>query len=209
MARAQKLDLYRLHRDQYVARRKPALVTIPPVPYLAIDGEGEPSGEAFQARIGGMYAMAFTIKMTRKFAGQQDYKVCHLEGLYWADDEEASFAELPREQWRWKLILRVPDFIEEGDLDKARAALHKKNKPPDFEEVRLETIDEGQCVQMLHVGPYADEPQTLEQMQQLAAANGLAFHGRHHEIYLSDPRRVPPERLRTILRMPVQPGEKA
>jgi hypothetical protein len=143
--------------------------------------------------------------MTRKFAGGQDYKVCQLEGLWWADGSSADFTAVPRDQWRWKLLIRVPDFIGQADLDQAKAALRDKGKPPAFESVRLETIEEGPCVQMLHVGPYAEEPATLALMRQFAAAGGLEFRGPHHEIYLSDPRRVPPERLRTILRMPVEP----
>ncbi len=206
-AKTDKLDLYKLHRDQYAARKSPVLVTIPPVPCLAIDGEGRPRGEAFQASVGGMYAMAFTIKMTRKFAGQ-DYKVCHLEGLYWSGGKPGCF-DVSSDELHWKLLIRVPDFIGAEDLTQASAALRKKNKPPDFEKVALETIEEGPCVQMLHVGPYAEEPRSIEQMRQLATDNGLVFHGRHHEIYLSDPRRVPPERLKTILRMPVRPRDEA
>ena len=112
--------------------------------------------------------------------------------------------EAGKDQWRWKLLIRVPTFIRETDLAKARAALAVKGKPPEFRKVRLEKISEGLCVQALHVGPYADEPAIVAAMADLAAAEGLKLHGRHHEIYLSDPRRVPPERLKTILRHPVR-----
>ena len=207
-ADAEKLDLYKLHKDQYVKPKTPVLVTVPAVPYLAIDGQGPPAGETFQARIGGLYGTAFTLKFQSKFAGR-DYKVCHLEGLYWGGEGAVGFVDLPREQWCWTLLIRVPDFIGAEDVEQAKAALREKGKPPDFEAVRLETLEEGPCVQVLHVGPCADEPASLEQMRQLAEDEGLVFHARHHEIYLSDPRRVAPERMRTILRVPVRPRGEA
>ena len=204
MAKADKLDLYKEHKADYVASKKaPVLVEVPPASHLAITGQGEPGGEAFTAKVGAMYSMAFTIKMTRKFAGLGDYKVCHLEGLWWWTGK-GDFFDQPREKWCWKLLIRTPDFVKSADLNKAKQALEAKAKPPEFNEVKLESIEEGLCVQMLHVGPYSTEPETIQLMRQFAAENGLSFHGLHHEIYLSDPRRVPPERLRTILRNPVR-----
>jgi hypothetical protein len=207
MAKAQKLDLHKEHKDQYVARRKPVLVTIPPVPYLTVDGRGEPGGETFTTKVGAMYAAAFTVKMTRKFAGR-DYKVAPLEGLWWGRDESRpdDLFGVPRDQLRWKLLIRVPEFITAGELEQAREKLLAKGKGPEVAEVRLERIEEGLCVQMLHVGPYETEPETIRAMADFAAGEGLSLHARHHEIYLSDPRRVPPERLRTILRTPVRKG---
>ena len=201
MANTQKLDLHKEHKQEYVTPKTPKLVEVGPAKYLAIEGEGEPGGEVFQAKVKAMYGMAFTIKMTKKFAGQ-DYKVCHLEGLWWGEGKGAEFFELPRDQWRWKLLIRVPEFIGPDDLKQARETLLKKGKGPEVIEVELETLAEGPCVQMLHVGPYSTEPETVEAMRRFAADNGLTLRGRHHEIYLSDPRRVAPERLRTILRQP-------
>jgi len=204
LAKAQKLDLYKEHREDYVASRKaPALVEVSAGSYLTISGRGEPGGDVFVARVGALYSVAFTIKMTRKFAGAGDYKVCHLEGLWWGPGK-GDFFDLPRDQWRWKLLIRVPDFITPAEIEQARQALAAKGKPPECNEVKLESIAEGLCVQMLHVGPYSTEPQTIRVMWEFAKEDGLSFHGRHHEIYLSDPRRVPPERLRTILRNPVR-----
>jgi len=198
-----KLDLYKLHKDEYITPRKPALIKTKPAKYLAIAGKGAPGGDDFTACIGALYGMAFTIKMTRKFAGKQDYAVCKLEGQWFFDRDPA---ETPREEWRWKLMIRTPDFISEADRKKAVVTLLKRGKAPEVEEVTLEGIDEGQCVQMLHVGPYDRESETIAVMKQFAAAKGFAFAGPHHEIYLSDPRRVPPERLKTILREPVARG---
>ncbi len=203
MAKTDKLDLYKEHREDYAASKKaPCLVDVSPARYLAITGQGEPGGDEFTAKVGAMYSVAFTIKMTRKFAGLGDYKVCHLEGLWWGPGK-GDFFDQPREKWCWKLLIRIPDFIKPNDLKEAKQALTAKGKPPEFNKVELESIEEGLCVQMLHVGPYSTESETIEAMRQLATENGLSFCGRHHEIYLSDPRRVPPERLRTLLRYPV------
>jgi hypothetical protein len=192
-----KLDLYKVHKAEYVTPRKPALVRAKPAQYLAIEGRGAPGNARFQACIGALYGMAFTVKMTRKFAGKQDYVVCKLEGQYFGD-----LPATPKEEWTWKLLIRTPDFIGQKDMEAAVATLIKRGKSPEVKEVKLETIDEGDCVQMLHVGPYDKEHETVAQMRCFAEAGGLKLAGPHHEIYLSDPRRVPPERLKTILRVP-------
>jgi hypothetical protein len=202
MQATEKLDLYKLNKTEYAGRRKPGLVEIKAATYLAIAGQGEPGGKQFTASIGALYGAAFTIKMTRKFGGQQDYAVCKLEGRWWCDSVP-EFSKAPPKQWQWKLMIRTPEFVTQAELDKAIALLLKRGKEPEVKQVRLETIEEGQCVQMLHVGPYDKECETLTLMREFAAKKGLSFHGRHHEVYLSDPRRVPPERLKTILRHPV------
>ena len=200
MAKLEKIDLYKLHKNEYVARQTPVLIQCKPAQYLAITGQGTPGGERFTACIGALYAMAFTIKMTRKFAGKQDYAVCKLEGQWFFEGDPAG---IPKEQWRWKLMIRTPDFIAEKDRKQAIATLLKRGKPREVQEVLLETLKEGKCVQMLHVGPYERECDSIALMQTFAEGQGLRFAGPHHEIYLSDPRRVPPERLKTILREPV------
>ena len=202
MPTVDKLDLYKLHKADYVAPRKPTLLNIAPATYLAITGRGEPEADAFQTGIAALYSVAFTIKMSSKFAGR-DYTVCKLEGQWWADKSAEVFSQ-PKDQWHWKLLIRAPDFISQEHLDSAQHKLLAKGKPPETRQVKLETIEEGQCVQMLHVGPYEAEGQTIAAMKAFAKEQGLTFHGRHHEIYLSDPRRVPPDRLRTILRHPVK-----
>lgn len=199
----EKIDLYKLHKSDYAASKDPALVNIKPAKYLTIDGQGEPGGPEFQTMLGALYQAAYTMKMAKK-SGGQDYKVCTLEGLWWGSVPGQCSTEQPRNTWNWKLIIRVPDFITAADLKSAVAALKQKGKGDLPQKVRLETIKEGRSVQALHVGPYAAEPETVERMRTFAEASGLAFHGTHHEIYLSDPRRVAPERLKTILRMPVE-----
>lgn len=198
-----KIDLYKLHREEYVTPKTPTFVKIKPAKYLTIEGQGEPGGAVFSAKLGALYAAAFTLKMAKKFAGK-DYKVCGLEGLWWSSESGGAFLAEPRSTWRWKLLIRVPDFIVKKDLAATVADLLEKGKPAQVAEVQLEKIVGGLCVQVLHVGPYATESETIAKMKEFAEEQGLSFHGLHHEIYLSDPRRVPPERLRTILRMPVR-----
>jgi hypothetical protein len=202
MPTAQKLDLYKVHKAEYVAAKKPVLVKTRPAKYLTITGRGAPASTDFQNSIGCLYSVAFTVKMARKFAGK-DYKVCNLEGLYWGTGKEENLGGVDPKEWNWMLMIRVPDFIQENDLQKAVAQLGAKGKAGDFDKVKLESLDEGSCVQMLHVGPYNQENRTIDQMLALVKQQGLTCRGKHHEIYLSDPRRVPPERLRTILRLPV------
>jgi hypothetical protein len=203
MKTQEKIDLYRLHKNDYAAPKKPVLLDVAPATYLAISGKGEPGGDVFTASIAALYGMAYTIKMTRKFAGGRDYAVCKLEGLWWSDSSTC-FAQLPRDQWQWLLCIRTPDFIIYEDLDKAAAVLRKRGKGEDVKRVTLATLAEGKCVQMLHVGPYDQEGRTIAIMQAFADKQGFELHGRHHEIYLSDPRRVAPEKLKTILRHPVK-----
>ena len=200
---ASKLDLYKLHADEYVTPKTPQLVKTKPTKYLAIQGKGAPGGEEFTKRLGALYGAAFTIKMAHKVAGK-NYVVCKLEGLWWGSKTKGDFSGEPPEQWNWKIIIRTPDFITQSHLKEAIAALQKRGKGPEVKDVQLETVDEGLCVQMLHVGPYAEEGKTIGMMEELAKSKGKKFHGLHHEIYLSDPRRVASERLRTILRMPVR-----
>jgi hypothetical protein len=204
MTATDKVDLFKLHKDEYVAPKKPRLVSIGTARYLAASGQGGPGGEEFGAKVGALYAVAFTIKMTRKFEGKGDYMICKLEAQYWCDDEDRGYQTASPEDWRWRLMIRTPDFVTQRDLDDAIAKLLEKGKDPTVSEVALIDLAEGDCVQMLHVGPYEREEETLATMLELVENEGLVTHGRHHEIYLSDPRRVEPERLRTILRMPVQ-----
>lgn len=203
IAVVEKLDLYRLHRDEYVTPGKPTLVDVGPARYLVISGQGAPADKAFQDAIGALYNVAFTIKMTQKSTGK-DYKVCPLEGLWWCANGEASFNSQDPKSWNWKLMIRVPEFITQKDRDEAVDQLYKKGKPAQVSEVSLETVAEGRCVQVLYVGRYDQETEMIAGMMEFARQQGLAFHGVHHEIYLSDPRRVPAARLRTILRHAVR-----
>ena len=209
MKTQEKIDLYKLHKADYVTPKKPAFLNVSDATYLAITGQGAPGGDVFTDKIGALYGAAYTIKMTRKFAGQQDYAVCKLEGQYWCGACGADFGRVPKDQWCWKLLIRTPEFVTQAELDRAVANLLEKGKSRAVQEVKLESLAEGHCVQMLHVGPYERESESIALMKAIAEANNLELRGRHHEIYLSDPRRVAAERLKTILRIPVGPRDGA
>jgi hypothetical protein len=130
--------------------------------------------------------------------------ICKLEAQYWCEEDVQDFSLVPKEELRWKMMIRTPGFVNGKELEKAKNVLLEKGKGREVTRVGLESLAEGRCVQMLHVGPYEKEGETIAVMEEFAADEGFRFHGLHHEIYLSDPRRVPPERLKTILRHPVE-----
>lgn len=199
-----KIDLFQQHRDQYKAGKTPVIVALPPILYFQLAGEGDPSGPDFEESVGAMYAVAYSVKMTSKKVGR-DYKVAPLEGLWWADGDNSQFLEIPREEWKYRLLIRVPDFIDNDKLADAQESLISKGKSLRVRNVELEIFDEGTVVQVLHRGPYADEKPSVDAMLAYARENGYTFAGRHHEIYLNDPRRCAPEKMRTILRHPLKP----
>ncbi len=203
-----KIDICKLYKEEYSAYRKPTLVNANLGLYLTIEGQGAPGSEAFTDRIGALYGVAYTVKRTRKSLGEQDYTIGKLEGQFWCEGEQC-MATAPKEVWLWKLLIRTPDFVSQKDLDEAAAVLRKRGKGEYAGLVKLERLSEGDCVQMLHVGPYDKEPETISLMKAFAESKELALSGRHHEIYISDPRRVAPEKLKTILRLPVVPVAKA
>ncbi len=185
---------------------EPELVEVPPMNFLAIDGAGGPNGNpAFEAATAALYGCAYAIKFSRKKAGiGPEFGVQPLEGLWWvASGDPSQYLTVPLDEWRWRLLIGLPDFIKPQELEEAKAELLKK-KGRDASAVRLERFDEGLCVQTLYVGPYKDEHPTIRRMHDWATGRGLRLHGLHHEIYLGDPRKSAPEKLKTILRQPVK-----
>ncbi len=201
MAAPRKVDLFRLHHPEYVAPRSPRIITVARGQYLAAEGRGPPGDALFRERVAALVAMAWALKTAKRRLGK-DFRLMPIEALWWADGGE--LGATPDAGWRWKLLLRVPNFVRRRDLAAAAAALAARGRGAGTGEVALEQLKEGRCVQALHVGPFLREAETIEHMIRTARAHGLALHGRHHEIYLSDPRRASPERLRTILRHPVR-----
>jgi len=199
-----KIDLCKLHKDEYATPKNPVLVTVGEGTYLTVSGRGEPGGPEFTDRIGALYGVAYTVKMTHKFARLQDYVVGKLEGQWWVDGQCQDLGRVPRDQWNWRLMIRTPEIVTQAELHQAATTLIGKGKAPSADQVKLESFAEGRCVQMLHIGPYDREVETIARMKAFAEEKGLELHGRHHEIYLSDPRRVAPEKLKTILRIPVR-----
>jgi hypothetical protein len=179
---------------------------------VMIDGEGRPGPEAFTPRMPGLYATAYTLRFILKARGVVE-KVGPLEGLWWtvdgATDLDAIFGGAPgddpgdRAGWRWTLLIGLPDQATDDELVRAIGAGRAKLEPPVAGSLRIETLDEGRVAQLLHVGPYAAERASIERLHAAVAAAGLHLRGRHHEIYLGNPRTSAPERLRTILRQPV------
>lgn len=197
-------DAYRSFPTEYRATETPSIVDVSPATYLAVDGIGDPNASAFGEAVGALHAAAYAISMGRKRDGRPSFHVPHLEAL-WHAKSEAEFMAEPRDAWCWTLLLRIPDFVSQEEVDSATDALLGKGRTTAIAGVRRMTLDEGRCAQVMHIGAYDREPATLERVNALLDELDLARHGSHHEIYLSDPRRAAPERLKTILRHPVRP----
>ncbi len=200
---AEKLDLKKQLKAIYTSSANPSLVEVPPGSFLAYEGWGAPGGEAYATSIDALYAVAFTLKFTSKAQGK-DFVVMPLEGLWWLEDPEAFFTDVPPEQWSWKSLIRLPDFIAPREVEVAREEARAKKGLEAIGAVRLEVYHEGLCAQILHVGPYAEERPTIDLLHDFIRAEGYRLRGAHHEIYLSDPNRTAPERLKTIIRQPIE-----
>ena len=205
-------DYKKEYKEFYMPPKKPTIVTIPSMNYLAVRGKGDPNtpdGEYKQA-IGLLYAIAFTIKMSKKsgrqIEGYFDYVVPPLEGFWWQDGVEGvDYAH--KEDFNWISLIRLPDFVTMSDFDWAINESTSKKKT-DFSKVEFLTYDEGLCIQCMHVGRYDDEPATVRLMHEFIDQEGytldISDKRFHHEIYLSDARRVAPEKLKTVIRHPIK-----
>lgn len=201
---ATKVDLKREHRDLYAAPREPVLVDVPELAFLMVDGRGDPNtAPEYTQAIEALYSVAYTLKFTLKRAAEPfDYTVMPLEGLWWAPDM-ASFAAGDRSKWEWTAMIAQPDAVTAELVERAVEQASAKKPLPAAARLRLERFDEGRSAQVMHVGPYSAEGPTIERLHAFIAEHGLALRGKHHEIYLGDPRRTAPERLKTIIRQPV------
>ncbi|MCA9319305.1 MAG: GyrI-like domain-containing protein [Planctomycetes bacterium] len=198
-----KIDLFRELKPEYASPTTPKCVTTTPGTYLAIKGSGEPGGAEYQEKIGTIYAAAYTLKFDSKAAGQ-DYTVGKMETQYWVDSKKSDFAATPRSKWNWQILIRVPAHQTRQSLETTLDRLRGKGRCEGIDALELIALHEGDCVQMLHVGPFDLVGEAVARMESFMKREGLQRHGRHHEIYLSDPRRVEPERLKTIVRIPVK-----
>lgn len=205
-------DFKKEYREFYMPVSKPSIVTVPAMNYIAVRGEGDPNAEdgAYKRVIGLLYGIAFTIKMSRKgdhrIEGYFDYVVPPLEGFWWQDGVRGiDYAR--KEQFKWISVIRLPDFVTKEDFDWAVVETARKKKT-DFSGAEFFTYDEGPCVQCMHIGSYDDEPATVEQMHRYMEEQGYALditdQRLHHEIYLSDARKVAPEKLKTVIRHPIR-----
>lgn len=197
------IDLKKKLKPYYTASAtKPAIVDVPPMNALMVDGTGDPGGPAFQEAVGSLYSVAYTLKFTFKKEKAIDYPVMALEGLWCADDPSV-FTSGERGKWKWTVFIIVPDIVTRKDVAAAVAAVKKKAKFPRFPEVRFERFAEGQAAQIMHIGPYSAEGPTIERLHRFIEERGHRLRGWHHEIYMGDPRRSAPEKLKTILRHPI------
>ena len=206
-------DFKKEYKEFYMPAARPSIVTVPPMNYIAVRGEGDPNAEdgAYKQAIGLLYGIAFTIKMSKKgdhrIEGFFDYVVPPLEGFWWQDGVKwIDYAR--KDRFQWISVIRLPDFVTKKDFDWAVAEATRKKKT-DFSRAEFLTCDEGLCVQCLHIGSYDDEPATVEQMhrymEELGYALDITEQRLHHEIYLSDVRKVAPEKLKTVIRHPIRP----
>lgn len=204
-------DLVKEHKRLYAPSAKhAAIVEVPELAFLMVDGRGDPeTAEPYHQALEALYSVTYTLKFTLKRADlARDFKVAPLEGLWWADDEAPSMEALQqtRDDWNWRMMIAVPDAVSAEEVGAAREAAARKKDLPAAPLLRLERFAEGLVAQILHVGSYSAEAPTIERLHAWVAAEGYELRGRHHEIYLGDPQRTAPERLKTVLRHPVRPA---
>jgi hypothetical protein len=198
------VDLRRELSSLYTATAEPALVDVPELPYLMIDGAGDPnSAPEYAEAVQALYSVAYTIRFAlKRGADPVDAPVMPLEGLWWVPDMR-TFTVEDKSAWLWTLLILQSPAVTPSLVDDAGATALRKKGLPAIERVRFETFAEGRAAQVLHRGPYSAEGPTIAALHRFIADQGLALTGKHHEIYLGDPRRAAPEKLRTIIRQPV------
>ena len=205
-------DYKKEYKEFYMPKERPSIVSVPPMNYIAVRGKGDPNQEdgEYKQAIGLLYGIAYTIKMSKKgdhqIEGYFDYVVPPLEGFWWQDGVEG-VDYTHKETFNWISVIRLPDFVTREDFEWAISEATKKKKE-DFSKVEFFTYEEGLCVQCMHLGPYDDEPATVEKMHAYMTEQGYELDINsdrlHHEIYLSDARKVAPEKLKTVIRHPVK-----
>ena len=209
-------DYKKEYKDFYMPKNKPSIVTVPSMNYIAVHGHGDPNQEdgEYKRAISLLYGIAFTIKMSKKgdhqIKGYFDYVVPPLEGFWWQEGVDGvDYAH--KEDFRWISVIRLPDFVTRADFDWAIEEATKKKKQ-DFSKVEFLTCDEGLCVQCMHIGSYDDEPATVQMMHEYIEEQGydlnITDQRLHQEIYLSDARKVAPEKLKTVIRLPIKEREE-
>lgn len=192
--------------DSYKAKHnKFSIITVPELQYIMVDGHGDPNiVKEYTDAIEALYPLAYKLKFTSKIELGRDYTVPPLEGLWWAEKMESFTSIRDKSQWDWTMMLMTPDWITGAMFRKAKEKVSEKKQLVSLNKVRLETLDEGTVVQTLHIGSYDDETPVLEKLHnEFIPSNNMKMVKKHHEIYLSDVRKVAPEKLKTILRQPV------
>jgi hypothetical protein len=201
-----KLDFKIKYKHLYQPAAKAfALVDVPPLEFLMVDGHGDPNtAPAYQEAVEALYAVSYKLKFMSKKERGTDYVVPPLEGLWWAQDMQAFTTLRDKSAWDWTMMIMQPDWIDQGMFAKAIEAARKSDDRPGLSRLRLEKFHEGLAAQILHLGSYEAEAPVIARMHAFIHESGYQPSGKHHEIYLSDPRKVPPEKLKTVLRQPVK-----
>lgn len=206
-----KIDFKKELNEFYssVSAKEFSIVEVPSLNFLMIDGKGYPgTSQEYQDAMQTLYPLSYTLKFMIKKKGK-DYVVMPLEGLWWADDMSVfstDFFEKNKNQWRWTSMIMQPDLITQKMVEEAIEEVKRKKDPPSLSKVRFEAFTEGLSAQILYFGSYSEEGPTIERMHNFIEEKGYELRGKHHEIYLSDPRRTKPERLKTIIRQPIKPS---
>ena len=199
-----KVDLKRELREYYAPTRTPALVVVPEHAFLMVDGRGDPNVSVeYRDAVSALFTVSYTARFALKRAGVLDYGVMPLEGLWWGPGD-SSFSTADRSAWEWTAMILQPDELTDEVLADAKASAAAKRALPALGRLRLDRFAEGHAAQVLHVGPYSAEEPTIAALHAFIAAQGLEPTGKHHEIYLGDPRRSAPEKLKTVIRQPVR-----
>lgn len=200
---AAKVDYKRELRDYYTAKPAPAFVEVPELLFLMVDGHGDPNtSESYGDAVAALYAVSYAAKFALKHAGIADYGVMPLEGLWWSSDMSA-FANADKSAWSWTMMIMQPDAVTAEVFEQAVAKAAEKLLPA-LAQVRRERFAEGLAAQVMHLGPYSTEGPTIAALHAFIAEHGRDLTGKHHEVYLTDPRRSAPDKMRTILRQPVR-----
>ena len=200
-----KVDFKKTLKQFYIPPKEFVIVDMPEMQFVMVDGHGDPNiAQEYQDAVEALYAVAYKMKFISKKTLEKDYTVPPLEGLWWADDME-TFLTREKSEWDWTMMIMTPEWIDMEIFDEAIKQVRQAKDPASLDKVRLERYHEGLSVQIMHIGSYDDEGPVLAQMHSdFIPENGLVENGKHHEIYLSDPRRVAPEKLKTVLRQPVR-----
>ncbi len=202
----EKIDFKKRFKKLYNPSAKEVVVAdIPEMNLLMLDGIGDPNkAPEFKEAIEALYSVSYTLKfMLKKGKTAVDYVVMPLEGLWWADDI-SDFKAGKKERWKWTLMIMQPDFVTNDMVKKAIEEVGKKKELAAIAKIRFETLHEGLSAQIMHIGPYSAEAPTIQKIHDYMKENGYTFAGKHHEIYLSDPRQTAPERLKTVIRQPIR-----
>ena len=197
-----KIDLKKEDKAYYTAKSVPSLHDFGAIDYLSISGVSAPMADLFTASLEAIYAAAYTVKKFCKVEGN-DFVVPKMEAFWWVESE-LPFDQVPRAEWYWKIMIRMPEFVTTAHVEEAIQEIIEKKNTPLVNEVNHEQINEGKCAQILHIGSYEEEKSTLDILYKFIEKNGLSINGYHREVYLSDPRKTAPEKLKTILRYAVK-----